>query len=136
MAQTATRRLTRALASDDTSDGSDGSDQAVMSREEFKAAVKEGVTEGLKEHWRRTQDDREHRRSDTESSSRPLLRFVGSTAVLAVLVYAGRKRMGGSDGGTSDQRDVALETTSGGRTGGEGTDDSTPGRAGDAGHAE
>lgn len=134
MAQTATRRLTRALASDDTSDER----TRMMSREELKAAVKEGVTEGLEEHRRRTQDDRERRRSDPESSSHPLLRFIGSMAVLAVLAYAGRKRMGGSDDeGASDQRDVALETTSaGGRTGEEETDDPAPGRAGDVGHAE
>jgi len=111
MAQTATRRIARALQSDDSSGERTADEYAtVASREDLEAAVKEGVVEGLDEYWL-AEDGRPD--DSSESSSHPVLRFLGGMIVLAVLAYAGRKWMSAPDAGGSDgPRDVPIESSS------------------------
>lgn len=118
MVLTAIRTVVRSLRSDDVASGRRTVDEPEpeATTADLKAAVKEGVIEGLAEHDRRVQEDR----SDEEStgSSRSLVKTLGGAALLGSLAYAGRKRMRDrKDRESQVNRDVPIDTSpDGGRT--------------------
>lgn len=96
MSQSTTRKITEALRSREGSGPETRStDRMVISRDDLEAAVAEGVAEGLEEHRRRVQEERESRSRRSDSSS-PVVKLLGSVILLAAVAYMRRKLTSGS----------------------------------------